>query len=347
MPGPGGSRIALLVYRSAAVVKAPALRRDLAEAAHELAAQRSTSVRCGGSAACAAVQAILPAGGRYRAGSWAEIGLRLVLARVEAFCGRRLRRQIAGHDRAARRRNASAFCVEQHGQHCVAVGNGVRADAEGVVLAGILLVLRSRGRDAQPRPARRDGNCEARSTGSWSPPTVCGDRTPASMARTMPRAAMAFRPQSTFVARGRSGSGRNALRAKATQPPACSSFWARVAASVAPPAMVTRLSDMRWMPRPKSWACFDGERAGVDAHPGDLRGQPAVFDLGAAVHHHLEAVVLGERRGLVVAHAELHPDHLRARLERERLLRRSPSAYCEARKMSTMSTGSGMSASLA
>src|SRR5262249_59673490 len=33
-----------------------------------------------------------------------------------------------------------------------------------------------------------------------------------------------------------------------------------------------------------------GEGAGVDAHPGDLRRQASVFDLRAAVHHHLEAV---------------------------------------------------------
>src|SRR3954452_9654958 len=36
-----------------------------------------------------------------------------------------------------------------------------------------------------------------------------------------------------------------------------------------------------------------GEGAGVDAHPGDLRRQPPVLDLRAAVHHHLQARLLG------------------------------------------------------
>src|SRR5262249_25228160 len=63
-----------------------------------------------------------------------------------------------------------------------------------------------------------------------------------------------------------------------------------------------------------------GESAGVHAHPGDLRWQEAVFDLRAAVHHHFEAVRLRELRRLVVADTELHPDHPRARRERERLL---------------------------
>src|SRR5262245_14254657 len=52
-----------------------------------------------------------------------------------------------------------------------------------------------------------------------------------------------------------------------------------------------------------------GKRAGIDAHPGDLRRQAPVFDLRATVHHHLEAVRLCELRRLVVADAELHPDH--------------------------------------
>src|SRR5262249_15220069 len=52
-----------------------------------------------------------------------------------------------------------------------------------------------------------------------------------------------------------------------------------------------------------------GQRARVDTHPGDLRGQAAVLDLRAAVHHHLESVRFPERRRLVVADAELHPHH--------------------------------------
>ena len=60
--------------------------------------------------------------------------------------------------------------------------------------------------------------------------------------------------------------------------------------------------------------------AGVDAHPGDLRRQAPVFDFRAAVHHDLDAVRFRELRRLVAADAELHPDHLRARRKRERLL---------------------------
>ena len=52
--------------------------------------------------------------------------------------------------------------------------------------------------------------------------------------------------------------------------------------------------------------------ARVDAAPGKLAAQAAEFDLGAAVHHHLEAGRLGLGGGLVMADAELHPHHLRA-----------------------------------
>ena len=51
---------------------------------------------------------------------------------------------------------------------------------------------------------------------------------------------------------------------------------------------------------------------GVDAGPGDLAGEAAVLDLGAAVHDDLEAGGLGLGGGFVVAHAELHPQHLEA-----------------------------------
>jgi len=40
--------------------------------------------------------------------------------------------------------------------------------------------------------------------------------------------------------------------------------------------------------------------------------QARVFDLGAAVHHHLKAGGLGARRRRVVAYADLHPQHLGA-----------------------------------
>src|SRR6516165_7878360 len=56
---------------------------------------------------------------------------------------------------------------------------------------------------------------------------------------------------------------------------------------------------------------FRTERARIHAHPGNFRGKPAVFDLGAAVHHHLEAIRLGEFRRFVIAHAELHPNDAR------------------------------------
>src|SRR5262249_8136522 len=41
-------------------------------------------------------------------------------------------------------------------------------------------------------------------------------------------------------------------RVRGTQP--MLSFCARIVASVVPPAVVMRLSAMRWMPRPNSWA---------------------------------------------------------------------------------------------
>ena len=79
---------------------------------------------------------------------------------------------------------------------------------------------------------------------------------------------------------------------------------------------------MRVIPRsprtPKLWkpcriiGFFDDSTPRIDPVPADLAGQPAIFDLRAAVHHHLEAGGLGLRGCLVVADAELHPDDLRA-----------------------------------
>src|SRR3974390_85414 len=63
-----------------------------------------------------------------------------------------------------------------------------------------------------------------------------------------------------------------------------------------------------------------GESARIDPHPGKLRRQPSVLDLRTAVHHHLEAGLFGEKSRLVIAHGELHPDHLRPGPERQRLL---------------------------
>src|SRR5262245_31460694 len=57
------------------------------------------------------------------------------------------------------------------------------------------------------------------------------------------------------------------------------------------------------------------QRPGVHAHPGDLRRQAAVFDLGAAVHHHLETGVLGELGGLVAADAKLRSEEHTSELQ--------------------------------
>src|SRR5262249_29992058 len=62
-----------------------------------------------------------------------------------------------------------------------------------------------------------------------------------------------------------------------------------------------------------------GERARIDAHPGNLRGKAAVFDLGTAVHHDLKTVRLGKFRRLVIAYAKLHPNDAWARLHLQRL----------------------------
>src|SRR5207244_4882698 len=57
-----------------------------------------------------------------------------------------------------------------------------------------------------------------------------------------------------------------------------------------------------------------GYAADVDARPADLAGKAAVLDLRAAVHDNQKARGLGLRRGLVAAHAELHPHDLDAEL---------------------------------
>src|SRR5690554_8107302 len=48
----------------------------------------------------------------------------------------------------------------------------------------------------------------------------------------------------------------------------------------------------------------------VKAAPRQLRVQPPELDLGAAVHHDLEACSLSPFRRRIVAHAQLHPDDL-------------------------------------
>src|SRR5262245_38120586 len=91
-----------------------------------------------------------------------------------------------------------------------------------------------------------------------------------------------------------------------------------MAASVAPPASVTRLSAMRWMPRPNSCA-FLAVMVRVltpihaisdDRRPYSSFGQRFITTLRP----------FASARRLVVADAELHPDHFRAGVERERLL---------------------------
>ena len=88
--------------------------------------------------------------------------------------------------------------------------------------------------------------------------------------------------------------------------------------SVDPPAMVI-VSAMRWMPRPNSCAFF-AVRVRVltpiqaisdDRRPYSIFGQRFITTLRP---------VASASGRLVVAHAELHPDHLRARRERQRLL---------------------------
>lgn len=55
-----------------------------------------------------------------------------------------------------------------------------------------------------------------------------------------------------------------------------------------------------------------GDDAGIDAVPAQLAAQATEFDLGATIHHHLEAGGLGAGGGLVVADGKLHPHHLGA-----------------------------------
>src|SRR5262245_8219483 len=63
----------------------------------------------------------------------------------------------------------------------------------------------------------------------------------------------------------------------------------------------------------QEWAA-GGQDADVDAGPADLARPSPVLALDAAVHHHLEACRLRLGRRIIVAHAELHPDHLDAEL---------------------------------
>ena len=62
--------------------------------------------------------------------------------------------------------------------------------------------------------------------------------------------------------------------------------------------------------RPRRLGRAVADDAGIDPAPGELAAQPPELDLRAAVHHHLDAGGLRPGRRRIVAHAELHPDHL-------------------------------------
>ena len=53
-----------------------------------------------------------------------------------------------------------------------------------------------------------------------------------------------------------------------------------------------------------------GNDAGIDPIPSQLAAQPTKFDLGAAIHHHIQTGGQSPLGGCVVAHPQLHPDHL-------------------------------------
>ena len=96
----------------------------------------------------------------------------------------------------------------------------------------------------------------------------------------------------------------------------------RIVASVVPPDVVWRCSDIRWMPLSKQRRALGRKRSRIHSHPGNFRRQPPIFDFRAAIHHHLDAGIFRKLCRLVVAHAKLHPDHLRHRFECECLLDR-------------------------
>src|SRR5919106_2164345 len=50
--------------------------------------------------------------------------------------------------------------------------------------------------------------------------------------------------------------------------------------------------------------------ARIDSGPAEFAGQPAIFDLGAAIHHDLQPRLFGEPRRFIVAYPELHPHDL-------------------------------------
>src|SRR5690606_14822050 len=52
-----------------------------------------------------------------------------------------------------------------------------------------------------------------------------------------------------------------------------------------------------------------GDAPRADARPADLAGKPPVFDLGTAVHDHLQPRGLGLRGRLIITNSELHPNN--------------------------------------
>src|SRR5580698_3766506 len=50
--------------------------------------------------------------------------------------------------------------------------------------------------------------------------------------------------------------------------------------------------------------------AAIDAHPADLSREPAIFNFGAAIHDHSKTGFTRLRGGVLIDHAQLHPDRL-------------------------------------
>ena len=88
------------------------------------------------------------------------------------------------------------------------------------------------------------------------------------------------------------------------------------------------------------------DHATIDAHPTDFTGEPAIFDLGTAIHHR-EAGLARHRGCLLIDDAKLHPDRLYAEtiLLAERFSHDAGRGI-RPRKISTMSTGAGTSFSV-
>src|ERR1700728_698291 len=85
--------------------------------------------------------------------------------------------------------------------------------------------------------------------------------------------------------------------ARVSKPKGC---WAAMAGS--------RLSDALVAP--------GGDDAGIDAVPAEFAAEPRELDLRAMVHDDRQPRRLGAGGGLIMAHADLHPDRLGAEPDR-------------------------------